>query len=272
MIGGRRVGSRAARSLQLAVALLTVSLAVPMAGCGNASTAPVSRPVFSDQFNAGSLDTQKWATCYPWARDTGCTNLGNQELEWYTPGQVSVDAGELRLTEQRSAVTGADAHGKARLFPYRSGMVTTAGRFEFTYGYVEFRASAPVGRGLWPSLWLLPANQTWPPEVDVMEALGNDPTQIVATYHRTPSDAPGASVKVSNISGWHTYAVDWQPDSLTWYVDHREVFSVRGGVPSQPMYLLANLAVDGRPEQGPDSTTPAAASLIIDHVFVWQSL
>ena len=64
--------------------------------------------------------------------------------------------------------------GSRRWFSYRSGMVTTAGHFEFTYGQVEFRALAPLGRGLWPALWLLPADRTWPPEIDVMEPAQDD--------------------------------------------------------------------------------------------------
>ena len=257
----------------MAIVVLAVVVAASMAGCGNGTGAQASRQrlVFSDQFNAGSLDTHKWTTCYPWAKETGCTNVGNQELEWYTPAQVTVHLGALRLNAQRRDVMGTDGNGRAHQYPYRSGMVTTAGRFEFTYGFVEFHARAPRGRALWPALWLLPANQQWPPEVDVMEADGNDTGKVRVTYLRTPTDAPSAMVNVNDVSQWHTYALNWQPNSLTWYIDQRAVFAVHGDVPRQPMYLLANLAVDGRPQRTPDSTTPTAASFVIDHVRVWQS-
>lgn len=39
--------------------------------------------VFSDDFNGTTLDTEKWSTCYHWEEDGGCTNSGNNELEWY---------------------------------------------------------------------------------------------------------------------------------------------------------------------------------------------
>jgi beta-glucanase (GH16 family) len=225
--------------------------------------------MFSDDFQGGSLDSSKWTTCYPWAKGSGCTNYGNNELEWYLPSRVSVHDGTLRLTAQKRSVTGTDAHGGRRQYPYRSGMVTTAGHFSFTYGHVEFRARAPEGRGLWPTLWLLPVDESWPPEVDIMEAHGEDVTRMTASYHRTESDARRRVVQVGNYAeDWHTYAVDWRPNSLVWYVDQQQVFAVYGDVPKKPMYLLANLAVDGDEDHAPDGTTPNTASLDIDQVRV----
>ena len=47
-------------------------------------------------------------------------------------------------------------------------------------------------------------------------------------------------------SGWHTYGLLWEPGSLTWYLDGQVVYTFTGSeVPSQPMYFLANLAIDG---------------------------
>jgi beta-glucanase (GH16 family) len=52
-------------------------------------------------------------------------------------------------------------------------------------------------------------------------------------------------------SGYHTYGLLWQPGSLTWYLDGRMVDTYKGAnVPSQPMYFLANLAIDGRATSG----------------------
>ena len=54
-------------------------------------------------------------------------------------------------------------------------------RLAFTYGFVEARLRFPAGRGLWPAFWLLPANKSWPPELDPMEAFG-------ATYNAQGGD------------------------------------------------------------------------------------
>ena|SRR5438105_11215395 len=246
-------------------ALLATLAAWPLVACGRPG------PAFTDSFSPGSLDGTRWETCYPWAAGSGCTNEGNRELEWYLPGQVSVSGGALHLTARRDPVLGAVHRGASRWFPYRSGMVTTAGHFDFTYGLVEFEARAPAGRGLWPALWLLPSDRSWPPEVDIMEAFGDLTDQVTVTYHRTPSVALRTAVPVSDLTErWHSYALDWRPDSLTWYVDHRPVFAVQGDVPHKPMYLLATLAVSGDAQHAPDRTTPASASFDIAQVRVWQ--
>ena len=85
-------------------------------------TQPVPGPtmVFADEFEQDVLDRGRWTTCY-WWDDGGCTNSGNDELEWYLPGNVEVSDGVLRLEARRTRVLGAD--GKSH--PYTSGTVTT---------------------------------------------------------------------------------------------------------------------------------------------------
>jgi beta-glucanase (GH16 family) len=257
------------------VVALVLGLAVSIAAVLLVTCTPTMRPmqsglVFSDDFGGQNLDRGKWGTCYPWFNTTGCTNHGNSELEWYRPEQVSVQNGVLHLTAQRNLIQGFDAQGRAKDFTYRSGMVTTAGHFEFTYGRVEFQARAPRGRGLWPALWLLPADGSSPPEIDVMEAYGEDVWQVFVTYHGTRTYAPQQIAFVNDISsGWHSYAVDWRHDSLTWYVDGRRIFNVDHGVPHKPMYLIANLAVSGSPPHQPDATTPDRAQFDLATVRVW---
>ena len=43
-----------------------------------------------------------------------------------------------------------------------------------------------------------------------------------------------------------------------------------GQIPTEPMYLLANLAVGGDWPGAPDDSTPFPSTLQIDYVRVWQ--
>ena len=229
------------------------------------STAPPhgARLIFSDDFHGSTLDS-RWITCYPWAKPGGCTNPATGELEWYDPGGVSVSDGALHLTARRRVVT-EDGHRYA----FTSGMVATAGTFHFTYGYVQFRAHVPSGTGLWPALWLLPSSESWPPEIDVLEVQGADPSVAALTYHPIHRRQEQRQVHTTNLSeGWHVFAIDWTPDSIVWYVDGRAAFEVTGDVPSQPMYLVMDLAVSGL--QPPNASTTFPASLDVNDVRVWQ--
>jgi beta-glucanase (GH16 family) len=223
-----------------------------------------ARQTFSDEFDGANLDSTKWITCYPWASASGCTNASTSELEWYNALGVSASGGALHLTARRQEVA-----ANHKQYAYTSGMVASAGKFQFTYGYVEFRAWIPSGRGLWPALWLLPADQSWPPEIDVMEALGGNTNRADLTYHPVHGAPERRHVSTGNLSaGWHVFAVDWRPGSIVWSVDGRARFKVSGSVPTQPMYLVMDLAVSGT--QRPDRSTPFPSSLDVDYVRVWQ--
>ena len=127
--------------------------------------------VFQDDFNATSLDTAKWATCYDW-NNKGCYHQSNNELNWYDAAHISVSGGAAHLTATNTPITGSDGHP----YDYVSGMITTGrdsyfapAKYNFQYGYAEARLKLPAGQGLWPAFWLLPADQSWPPEIDIFE-------------------------------------------------------------------------------------------------------
>jgi beta-glucanase (GH16 family) len=209
-------------------------------------------------FNAGfagsDLNSSVWDTCYEWyVASVGCTNFNNNETEWYLPSQVQVSDNALHLVADATPTQGTDDSGAPKTYPYTSGMVTTFSSFNFTYGYVQVVARIPGGTGTWPALWMLPANGAWPPEIDIMENYGST-NQIECTVHWGSANQEADQQVLSSTdltSGWHTYGLLWEPGSLTWYLDGRVVFTYTGaGVPSQPMYLLANLAIDGAAASG----------------------
>lgn len=84
---------------------------------------------------------------------------------------------------------------------------------------------------------------------------------------------------------YHTYACDWEPGKITWYIDgvkfHEESdwFSAKSGqgevaYPApfdQPFYMILNLAVGGSWVGYPDdSTTYADQQFAVDYVKVYQ--
>lgn len=235
--------------------------------------------IFHDEFDGTALDTTKWNTCYfNFTVGNGCDH-DQGELELYQPGEISLSNGILNLRADKQTVTAANG----KTYHYTSGMISSgpssqgsAAKFTFTYGYMEMRARIPAGQGLWPAFWTLPADLSWPPEIDVFEILGNDPAVINMHYHYSTAgggDGDTGSTWTGDdfAAGWHTYAVDWEPGSLTWYVDGvaRRHYT-NANVPSQPMYLLANLAVGGNWPGSPNASTPFPSTFQIDYIRVWH--
>jgi len=275
--------------LLLLILLMTSAFLAPPAAAQNFShpafsTSPASalsptipssdQLLFDDEFDGDQLDLTKWYRCYNWADETtGCSDGPPYDLEWFWKYNVSVSGGMLNLTARK--------HDRGH--EYTSGIVTTGGSptappsFTFQYGYMEMSAQFPPGKGMWPAFWLLPADGSWPPEIDAMEWLGNTPTIDYATIHwgierhgHHPSSGTSYDTGEDLSAGFHTYGVDWQADYVTWYFDGQPIkkFTRVADIPHKPMYIIVNLAVGGWIGP-PDKTNHFPAVMQVDYVRVW---
>ncbi|MFJ1702659.1 family 16 glycosylhydrolase [Kitasatospora sp. NPDC088346] len=291
----RRLHPRAVAVAGSGVLLLTAACGGPSAAPGFAVAQPRAeaagpsgadqpaapgpwRQVFRDDFNGTALNGADWVTCYDWNR-AGCTNAGNHEEQWYQPGQVSLAGGSLVLDAERRDTAGSDG----KTYPWTSGMVSTGRdtwtgtpRHTFTYGYFAAAIRLPAApEGFFPAFWLIPAaTRGTPPELDVAEFPGTDGFVDMNVHWRTPS---GGDDRVGHRyqppggfgGGTRVFAMDWEPDAVTWYVDGVQQFRVSDAslVPNVAMELVLNLAV-GYPDSPPSSVD--SAQLRADWVSVWQ--
>jgi beta-glucanase (GH16 family) len=154
-------------------------------------------------------------------------------------------------------------------YRFTSGLITTQPSFSQTYGYFEMRAKLPRGKGIWPAFWLLPANLGWPPEIDVVESIG-DPGVVWTTAHSKLDKTPTTKQAIAP-GVFHVFAVSWDPQNIVWYIDGREV--KRQATPpdmNKPMYMLANVAVGGAWPGAPDASTPWPARMSIDYIRAYR--
>jgi beta-glucanase (GH16 family) len=230
--------------------------------------------VWSDEFDGARVDAAKWSFSPGAGGDA-------TELEWYTDGaNARVDAGVLWLEARREPMSGRD---------YTSARLQTKGLASFTCGRFEVRARVPAGQGLWPAFWLLGDDvdtSGWPAcgEIDVLENIGKEPGITHGSAHGpgysggkglTATHALPGGAKLSD--DFHTFRVDWEPGSLSWYVDDvlyqtRTPADARGSawVFDHPFFLILNVAVGGAWPGNPDSTTTFPAAMKVDWVRVSQ--
>lgn len=237
---------------------------------------------FADNFNTLSLHsgtTGTWDAKFPWAPTSGSTLTGNGELQWYVNplyaptaslNPFSVSNGVLTISADKTPDTMKPLVGG---YGYTSGLLSTYSTFAQTYGYFEMRADMPSEQGAWPAFWLLPEDGSWPPELDVVEMIGQDPHTIQTTVH---SDATGThtkqgmNVQVDNTDGFHTYGVLWKSDTITWYFDDVAIF--QAATPADmhdPMYMLVNLAVGGIAGT-PTDGLPNGSDMKIDYIKAYS--
>ncbi len=128
--------------------------------------------------------------------------------------------------------------------PFIAGNLLTNHSFSQTYGYFEMNAKLSNAAGVVNGFWLLPQDGSWPPELDVAEVLGSDPTTLVMTSHSSGGTTPHWTDVPDTSQAFHTYAVDWEPDKLTWYFDGKQV--AQQNTPAdmnKPMYLQLSALV-----------------------------
>ncbi|MFF2324803.1 MULTISPECIES: family 16 glycosylhydrolase [unclassified Streptomyces] len=242
---------------------------------------------FSDDFDgpAGSaVDSGKWQT------ETG-DNVNNHERQYYTAGNsnAALDGqGNLVITARRENPGNYQCwYGRCE---YTSARLNTSGKFTSTYGHVETRMKIPRGQGMWPAFWMLGddlGSVGWPNsgEIDIMENVGFEPGTVHGTIHGPGySGSAGIGAGYSLPGGqafadaFHTFAVDWAPDSITWSVDgnvyQRRTPADLGGnswVFNKPFFIIMNLAVGGYWPGDPDGNTTFPQQLVIDYVHVTTS-
>ena len=255
------------------------ALASGLHGAWGQNTPPSSYILtFDDEFGGTALDLTKWSNSYP---GDDRIHRNTPEAEYYAPDADQVQNGILSLTARSTGpVTYTLPDGSTVSKSYTSGMISSYGNFTQTYGWFEIRAKVPEGQGFWPAFWLLPATNGWPPEIDIFEILGNATKTVYMTDH-WPN--PNVYIEEDGVGSgpvqpgpdysadFHTFAVDWEPEAITWYIDSVQQFQVTDDIPSEPMYIISNLAVGGPGSWPgpPDTTTPFPGEMDIDYIRVY---
>ncbi len=270
----------------------TPSGTAPSAGadtdCGGQPTVTVEGQqwacTFDDEFDGTGLDTGKWVVQQ--TADGGYHS--GQECDEDDPANVSVSDGSLHLTAEQ--VASFLCPGDPPYFTqYTSGMVSTAQRFAQTDGLFEVRAkvSSATTQGLQSSFWLYPAQLTYGPwpasgEIDIAELFSEYPTLAIPFVHYNsaagdPDDTNDHCV-IADPSQFHTYAVQWTPQALTFLYDGQTCLVDRWSAASplvdpapfnEPFYICLTQALGIGTNQFLPGSTPLPATTSVDWVRVW---
>jgi beta-glucanase (GH16 family) len=276
-------------------------------GRGNDENVVVS--LTNDQ--AGYTDPSKWKMVWSdefddaagtaanpsiWRQEVGDGSIngipgwGNDELQYYTTGSANAATdgmGNLQITAEEADGSLMCYYGPCE---YTSARLLTKERFEIAYGRVEARIKVAEGAGLWPAFWMLGTDIDevgWPQtgEIDIMEYVGREPYQIFGTLHG-PGYSGGQSygqlieLDYPIADDFHTFAIEWQPDLITWFYDGEAYFTATPDDPfmadkqwvfNHPFFILLNVAVGGNfgGPVGEDTVFPQ--SMHVDYVRLYQA-
>lgn len=166
-----------------------------------------------------------------WEKADGYSNGSMFNCTWRANNATFTSDGKLRL-----ALT-SPSNNKFDGAEYRT-------KFKAGYGKYEVSMKPAKNPGIVSSFFTYtgPTDGTPWDEIDI-EFLGKDTTKVQFNYY---TNGVGGHEKIINLGfdasqGYHTYAFDWQPGSITWYVDGVVKHKATSNIPTNPGKIMMNL-------------------------------
>ncbi len=125
-------------------------------------------------------------------------------------------------------------------YTHTGGAVKATPLFNVQYGFIEARMKIPYTSGIFPAFWTFTGDGVvisgGAEEIDIFEIIASDengnidePYILHTNIHDFPfpidlssDDFSALAIDLSpnfNYSDWHVYAIEWNPNRITWYVD-----------------------------------------------------
>ena len=287
--------------------VLSIILNVMFFLCGNCAKAehPSDSPdwelTFCDEFNGNALDSAKWFPGYRLGRVEYYKKLGfpgPHTKGWQPVPPVAhyvLQDGILRLrvdkdlpqrdkpaTKTVSALTSA-------IFKYDEKDKTFSDQVKFgqRLGWFEIRCRFPRGLGSYSAFWLHQIgakNQEYtldgkvkslkdgPLEIDIFEMLGSemDRQTIQFNVHFTQKGHHVHQMKFNPSKDFHTWAINWEENKITWYCDRKEIYVYNGKTPPEKMYILVAMFQIGGWVGPIDPNMKYPLDFEIDYIKVWK--
>ncbi len=255
--------------------------------------------VWSDEFDAGSLDTSVWT------KEIWSSGKVNNEVQAYVDSadnckvgdEIEDDSGNVSTDGQTLKIIATSSNGST----WNSTRIITSGAVSAKYGYIEARLKMPIAydasgnvidnTGVWPAFWMMPEDSEygeWPRsgEIDIMEySPGTTGQKTYATLHHSASASDAGTDTYPSLGGvtfdnpyeWHTYGMMWTSGTLEAFYDGESL----GAVYANPgnnwakypfdknFYVILNLAMGGN-LGGSINSDMRKAVYEIDYVRIYQ--
>lgn len=195
--------------------------------------------VFEDEFNGTTIDTTNWFTNSsspkPYDRVLPRGNCDFSNAAIMTEENILVKDGYLNLIAKYEeglyqgivggekgqdigcGLLGQDSFALKQDF----SSATVRTQLGYNHGYFECRAKIPGTAGLYPVLWLWHHD-----EIVVFEFFGDSKVQFASSHHGQDYKSQNFKKVKDYSDDFHTYAVNWTPNDITWYLDNKAIWTL----------------------------------------------
>ena len=156
-------------------------------------------------------------------------------------------------------------------FPYVAGMISGQKSHSQRYGYWETRVRMTnVSQGHHFAIWLLPDDNSWPPEIDMLEVVGQHQDLIFVNAHG--SGRTMTTHQVSSITDdWYVVGFHWTPTTMRWTINGKVVREHPNYITGKNLYMLMSWEIGSNWPGKPDGSTKWPAEILVDYVRIYRS-
>jgi beta-glucanase (GH16 family) len=172
-----------------------------------------------------SIDSSRWLV------QDNYSNGGVFNCDWSTSNASLVDGALNLILNDTSGPTKSFSCGEIRT------------KTSFQYGRFNVRMRPAKNDGIVSSFFIYSSSPH--DEID-LEFLGKDTSRVQLNYFK---NGVGGNEFIVDLGfdaslAYHDYSIEWEPNSIVWFVDGQEVHRVNGNagsLPSAPGYVYVNL-------------------------------
>ncbi|CAF1191966.1 unnamed protein product [Rotaria magnacalcarata] len=230
--------------------------------------------IFEDKFDSSStLNTSIWNYNYPWGSTYNHqANMIRRQVTTNELGQVKLTAIATRTSNITNLNTGD--YGIVNV-NYTSGAIYTSSFMTLKRGLTAVSMRVPSTASTWPMIMLVPLDETSP--MLIMDVF-NDRRNIGYTFRYTSQTGSSESVggvtraSVDSSLDFHSYAIDWGYDKVSFLVDNvllRSFTKPTEIIQISDMSLVIALGVGGRSQFTPTNSSVYPAALLVNSVQMW---
>ena len=159
-------------------------------------------------------------------------------------------------------------------FPYAGGMLSGQLNHAQRYGYWEVRTRLPrTSQGHHWAFWLLGDDDSWPPEVDMLEVVGLDDREFHFNFHWDDNGVHNSVFETHPApvapGDWFTLGFEWTDAEMRWSVDGVVMKTEPNREFTRSFYFLVTPEIGGNWPGDPDGSTVWPQEAEIDYVRIY---
>lgn len=238
--------------------------------------------LWKDDFN--SLDLNRWKV------EDNFDHWG--QVQVFLKDNVTTNAGNLEITVKKEIYSCppwaiSQWHCNRQFYTgnqyfFTSGQIETKSPYFFKHGYIEAKIKLPYDNDIWPAFWTYRGLNTYSneAEIDIVEPTGQQGSGIFGTnVHKSyPPSAVNFPQDIAPANGfnygdWHTYAVEWTPSKIIWYLDDAPIRILPNHGVIDPVKTILNVSLKDEIINSlgvPSPFTQFPRKMYVDYVKVYQ--